>query len=155
VIVGVDVNYNHTSLSAVGPSFPIQRVLSAGGLTYDVTIAGNASMNIKDLATARLRGGFVLDNFLPFATFGFAVGRADIVRSATITGTEDGVPFSFSDRDVKNDAFIYGLSFGLGMDFLLTPCWFVRAEYEYVRFFDISGVKPQLQTGRLGAAYKF
>ena len=40
-------------------------------------------MRITDYGAARLRGGWVVGNFLPYATLGVAVGRANITRSAT------------------------------------------------------------------------
>jgi outer membrane immunogenic protein len=160
VILGVDVNYSRATFSANAPLAPITRATSAGGNSYLVNITGNASMNITDFGSARMRAGYVMSNFLPFATFGVAFGRANIARSATVSGTETtsgGVvtPFSFTESETKNNAFIYGLSWGLGADILVLPNVFLRGEYEYVKFYDVSGIKSQVQTARVGAGFKF
>ena len=99
----------------IAPVTPITRVVSAGGNTYIVNVDGAASMRITDYGAARVRGGWVVGNFLPYATVGFAVGRADITRSAQVSGAENPrrlsdralhrdrcVPFNYSTSEVKN-----------------------------------------------------
>jgi opacity protein-like surface antigen len=169
-IVGIDLNYSRGSFFANAPVAPIARVVSAGGNTYYVNIAGDASMRIIDYGSARLRGGWAIGNFLPYATLGFAVGRADVTRSAQVSGAENppaGYPtvacdpltgcvaFSYSASDARNGAFIYGWSAGGGLDVLLMPNFFVRAEYEYLSFTKIQGIEARISTARVGAGIKF
>jgi opacity protein-like surface antigen len=160
VVVGMDLNYSHFGAQADAPSFPITRALGAGGNSYNVTVRGNASMRINDIVTARARAGFAFDSVLPFATVGFAVARTDIDRSASISGTENpgtpqAFPFNFGASESKSNFYLYGMTGGLGIDMMILPSWFVRAEYEYIHFFDASGFKTQMQTGRIGAGYRF
>jgi opacity protein-like surface antigen len=170
VIIGFDLHYNRGQLSTNAPASPISRVVSAGGNTYFVNLTGDASMRIIDYGSARLRAGWVVSNFLPYATFGFAVGRADVTRSAQVFAAENpptGYPtvpcdpltgcaeFTFSASDSKNAAWIYGWSTGAGLDFLVMPNFFVRAEYEYLYFAKVQGIEARVHTGRVGAGIKF
>jgi outer membrane immunogenic protein len=171
VMLGFDLQYGKSSFSATATASPLSRRTTAGGNVYDVTVTGAASMNIHDWGSARVRGGWILGNFMPFATAGMAVGRADITRSATVVGRENPpdppttcaadfdppicVPFNYTNAVSKNNAFIYGWTAGLGFDYLLTSNVFVRAEYEYAGFTTVQGIKPSISTARIGAGLKF
>ncbi len=170
LIIGIDLHYNHGGFFANAPTNPIARAVSAGGNNYLVNITGNASMRITDFGAARLRAGWIFHNFLPYATFGFALGRADVTRSVTVSGAENppaGYPtvpcdplagcteFSFSTSDAKTGRFIYGWAAGGGMDILVMPNVFVRAEYEYLNFAQLSGIKAQINSARIGAGLRF
>ncbi len=61
-------------------------------------------------------------------------------------------PLTLTD---KRSAIAYGYSLGAGLDFALTNCFFVRAEYEYASFGDFNQVNMHLHNARLAAAYKF
>ena len=128
---------------------------------FDVFVTGNASMTITDIGTARVRAGYVMNNVVPFGTFGMAVGRANISRSATVFGIQNSdspanaFPFSFSASETKNGTFIYGYSAGLGADILVMPNVFLRGEWEFVKFLETSGIRSQIQMLRAGAGLKF
>jgi opacity protein-like surface antigen len=169
-IIGIDLHYNHSSFFNNAPVTPISRVVSAGGNTYYVNVSGDASMRITDYGSARVRGGWVIGNVLPYATLGFAFGRANVTRSAQVSGAENpptGYPtvacdpltgcveFAYSTSEAKNAAWIYGWSAGAGLDVLLMPNFFVRAEYEYSSFAKIQGIEARLHTARVGAGIKF
>jgi outer membrane immunogenic protein len=169
VIFGVDLHYNRSGFSANAPVTPIGRSVVVNGVEYNVDISGSASMRITDYGAARLRAGWVVNNFLPYGTVGLAVGRANIARSATLSGTQSvvctapndppgcGIPSAFGDSisEVKNAAFIYGWSAGGGMDVMLMPNFFVRGEFEYIWFTKVQGIQAQIGTARVGAAWKF
>jgi opacity protein-like surface antigen len=125
-------------------------------------------MAIRDWGAARARGGYVWNNIMPYATVGLAFGRADIARSATIDGEENPatppatcaatptcVAFSYSASESKKNAWIFGWAVGAGVDFLILPNLFLRAEYEYVSFAGVMGTKASINTARVGAALKF
>ena len=166
VVLGIDLHYNRSSFFANAPSDPIGRVVATNGLVYNVLAEGSASMRITDYGGARLRAGWVVGNFLPYATAGLAVGRANITRSARVSGTETTpctpepctpavVNLDFSSSDVKNAHIIYGWSAGLGVDVMVRPNFFVRAEFEYVGFTEAQGIKADLGTARIGGGFKF
>jgi outer membrane immunogenic protein len=171
VVVGIDLHYNRSDFFANAPQDPIGRAVSTeNGVGYNVFAEGAASMRITDYGGARLRGGWVIGNFLPYATLGVAVGRANIFRSARVSGTETVpcnpspcvppaqpvvTPFDFSVSETKNAHFIYGWTAGLGVDVMVMPNVFVRAEFEYVGFTEAQGIKADLGTARVGAGVKF
>jgi outer membrane immunogenic protein len=164
VVFGFDLHYNRPSnFTATAPATPIRRVTSAGGNTYDVTVEGSASMNITDYGSARLRAGWILGNFLPYGTVGFAVGRADISRSAHVFGQENPAdpcigtctPFDFSINETKNSQFLYGWSAGGGLDVMVMPNVFLRGEFEYISFVKAQGILAQIGTARVGGGVRF
>src|SRR5262245_12565587 len=119
VILGFEFNYSRVSFSGTAPVSPIARVTSAGGNTYLVNITGAAAMHITDMATIRARAGVAIENFLPYMTIGVALGRANISRTATVSGTETVpvdppivTPFSFTESEAKHGAFLGGWSIG-------------------------------------------
>ena len=117
-------------------------------------------MRITDYATARLRAGWVVDNVLPYAMIGLAVGRAEISRYATATGTPvnppgTGTPFTRTEGTFNSSMLTWGYSAGLGADWLIVPDVFVRAEYEFVKFLLVSDFRSQVHNGRLGLGVRF
>jgi opacity protein-like surface antigen len=160
IILGVELSYNKNSFSAVATNSQIGRTLSAGGNSYGVLANGAASLDISDYGEFRGRVGYVMGNFLPYATVGFAMGRADFTRAWSITGTENpgtsgAVPFSFSNSEAKNSALIYGWSIGAGLDVALWQNVFIRGEFDYVQFSPVSGIAASLAVGRVGGGVKF
>ncbi|HZN31282.1 MAG TPA: outer membrane beta-barrel protein [Xanthobacteraceae bacterium] len=163
VILGFELNYSRVSHRADAPVSPIARVTStSNGLVYLVNLTGGASMHITDLATLRARAGVQVENFLPYLMIGLAAGRANISRSATVTGTETipsdppvVTPFSFTEGETKNGAFLFGWSLGGGLDMMVMPNVFLRAEAEYVAFSPVWEIKANIATVRLGGGIKF
>jgi outer membrane immunogenic protein len=167
LIVGFELNYNRTSFSAEAPISPITRVTAAGGNVYLLTLTGSASMHITEFATLRARAGVEIGNLLPYVMIGVAAGRADLRRSATASGQENPnpvcpgpgpppcTPFSFTESEIKNGAFIYGWSLGGGMDVMVLPNVFLRGEYEFVGFAPVWDISAVVQTARVGLGVKF
>ncbi len=127
------------------------------------TGAGSVTARIIDYGTLRVRGGWATDSFfMPYATFGLAVGRMDITRTVLITpaataGTPPGtfVPAPTPVSENLNGQFGYGWTAGVGVDFSLMSNLFLRAEYEYVQFPDFQGLNAHIHNARIGAALKF
>jgi outer membrane immunogenic protein len=164
-MLGIELHYNGGRFFTNAPVQPITRTTSAGGNAYLLNISGDASMRITDFGSARVRAGWITGNILPYATVGFAFGRADITRTANVSGVENPATpctpaarcstFSFSESASKDGAWMYGWSVGGGIDMMLMPRVFVRAEYEYLRFTKVEGIQAWMHTGRLGAGYRF
>jgi outer membrane immunogenic protein len=166
VILGFELNYSRVSHHADAPVSPIARVTAtSNGLVYLVNLTGAASMHITDLATLRARAGVQIDNFLPYLMIGVAAGRANISRSATVIGTETApqpdpappivTPFFFTEGETKNGAFLFGWSFGGGLDMMVMPNVFLRVEAEYVSFSPVWEIKANVTTVRFGGGIKF
>jgi outer membrane immunogenic protein len=166
LILGFEANYNHTNLlgSASGTRCydAVLTTCSAAitlgdGNDYNARVTATASMRITDYGTARLRAGWVADNLLPYAMIGLAVGRAEISRYATATGTPTGAGTAFTRTEgtVNSSMLAWGYSAGLGADWLIYRDVFVRAEYEFVQFFLVSDFRSQIHNGRLGLGMKF
>jgi opacity protein-like surface antigen len=164
-VLGVDINYNHTSLSGVSRSSKLFPGILPGDTTgpnnnlYDVWAGAGAIMKITDYATFRTKAGWAFDCFLPYATFGLAAGRAEITRIATASGqpaanSPGGAPFVLTDGDQKT-AIVWGYSAGLGIDMALGANMFLRAEYEFVQFVPLSHITASLNTVRAGAGFRF
>jgi outer membrane immunogenic protein len=129
-------------------------------LTY--TAAGSVTARMIDYGTLRVRGGWAAGSFMPYATFGLAIGRMDINRTVLVTpsvtsnsppGTVAPSPFTVTENLTNQMG--YGFAAGLGIDYCLMANLFIRAEYEYVQFMDFQGLNAHMHNLRVGAAFKF
>lgn len=172
-VVGVEVNYYHTSMNASSggrtPMDPNSYIMLPWGSTeYSVPtgVSGTSGIKLTDFGTVRARFGWAFDRFLPYLTGGLALGRASYGSTAMIERLEGqymgttvpNPPNPHPDRGIstasnmKNGALIYGWSAGLGMDVAVTDDIFVRAEYEYIQFSQSS---LTLNSGRIAAGFRF
>lgn len=161
-VIGVELNYTHGKFGGSQTGSMSRFFTLPSGYTDSVTYEGTARMNISDMGTLRVRGGYAYGSFLPYMFGGIALGQADIVRSARIFGTQvnplaapgfQNVPFDISATDGSYSKLIYGYSFGIGTEMMLFSGLFMRAEWEYVRF--ASTVDTSINTVRAGLGYKF
>jgi opacity protein-like surface antigen len=161
-VIGVEGTYNWldksvTATNTLSGSFGAP----TDNLTY--TGIGSTEAHIIDYGTIRLKGGWAASSmFMPYATFGLAMGRMDISRAATLTPvptitTPLGafVPGPLTVSETLKNQFGYGYAAGVGVDICLMANLFARAEYEYVQFPDFQGLNAHLHNVRLGAALKF
>jgi len=160
-VIGVEASYNWvdkalTATNGISGGFaPTINVL-----TY--TAVGSETAHIIDYGTLRVRGGWAAGMFMPYATFGIAVGRMDINRSVAVTPSATAsspvgafVPAPFTVTENLTNQFGYGYAAGLGVDFCLMANLFARAEYEYVQFPNFLGLNAHMHNVRIGAALKF
>jgi outer membrane immunogenic protein len=170
LILGAELNYNRSNFVGTAPMSPLFLNTSDGINNYNVTLTGSATMRITDMLTLRGRAGYEMANFLPYVTAGVAVGRADLTRSATVIAVQNPtpppdplpcdpaancVPLFFNETDRRSGAFIYGWALGGGVDVMLMPHVFLRAEYEAIAIAPIWGIRAFVQAARLGAGVKF
>jgi outer membrane immunogenic protein len=161
-IIGLELNYTHTSLNAAAPSSPLTRRQTVSGLINDVTVDASGSLHVTDVATTRARLGWAVGNFMPYATLGLAFGRADQALSIDVNVVETdpntklvvGV-FDFPNSQTKNGAYLYGFSGGGGLDFALTQNIFARAEYEYIQWQRLWQIESGIHNFRAGLGVKF
>jgi outer membrane immunogenic protein len=125
LVLGVDVGYKYAS------------VLDASVET--------ARFKLNDYATVRVRAGYAMGQFLPYALVGAAVGRFNYANLNIGTGAFVG----------EDNAFDSGVVAGLGVDWAVTPAIFVRAEWEFIAFARLNSTISQINTGSLGIGLRF
>jgi outer membrane immunogenic protein len=163
LVVGFDLGYNRVSSLEASATDSIYRyVTTSDGVTHSVLVESSASLKLVDYATFRARAGYAFGQFLPYAMIGAAVGRFNYSTTATVTDYQSpappppsGNPFRQGDSDNKDNAFAAGFLAGLGMDVAVLPNIFVRAEWEYIAFAPVNGIRANLNTGRVGAGVRF
>ncbi|WP_375462708.1 outer membrane protein [uncultured Methylobacterium sp.] len=84
IVVGIEADY--TSFGRSGRTYDdISRFrTNSAGLVETVGLAGASTTKINEFGTIRARAGYAFDNFLPFVTGGFAIGRARIADGVAI-----------------------------------------------------------------------
>src|SRR5665213_730605 len=165
LVVGLDVAYNRASGSfTASASDTISRQVTTSSLVNNaVTITAQSSLKMIDYATMRARAGYAFGQFLPYAFVGAAVGRFNYANTATVHDV--GTPLAGSsvsafntldtESDSKNNAVVGGALVGLGLDVAVLPHVFVRAEWEYIAFAPVGGIRTTLNTGRVGIGARF
>jgi opacity protein-like surface antigen len=165
LIIGIEANLNRAAFSLNAPSTPIGPLITAAdslGFTHTVTMSGTGSVTNLDFATLRARAGYVVGNFLPYGFAGVALGLANVSVAANIhdiqctsTASITCAPYSFSNSFSQNMEVLYGLAVGAGVDVLVTPNIFLRAEFEWDQFNPPPGILMTVATARVGAGFKF
>lgn len=157
VVLGVEGNYNATSMSASSSDLIARRItLDNGGGTYDVGLFSQASSRLTDFGSLRFRAGYAMDWIMPYMMIGLSVGRTNYARSVIIAVDEvPGPSFTTIARDARNGAIAVGYMAGAGVDVALTYNLFVRAEYEFVQLAEVGGIAHRINTIRAGAGFKF
>jgi opacity protein-like surface antigen len=157
-VVGLEGSYNWLDKSLTSTNVIIGSLGSPTVFPYSA--AGSVTSRMIDYGTLRVRGGWAAGAFMPYATFGIAVGRMDINRSALVTPsappgslTPPPPPFTVSENLLGQIG--YGYALGAGLDYCVFGNFFARAEYEYVQFPDFQGLNAHIHNVRLGAGYKF
>jgi opacity protein-like surface antigen len=170
VVIGVEVSYLHGGFggSVTQTNNRISPLPLSDGYLHNVTTTSTAEVSIKDMASFRARAGYAYGCFLPYLFGAFALGNADISRTATVLDvTTPGPPnppirpvsppalsptFG-SATEAQHNHLIYGYSAGLGVDVNLIGGLFLRAEWEYTRFTAVTDTT--INTVRAGLGYKF
>jgi len=164
LVIGADLAYNNTSSLQTSASDSISRLVTTSD-TYvnTVTITAASSVKLVDYATMRARFGYSMGQFLPYAVLGGAVGRFNYTNTATTTvsGTSTTAtpptygPTTDTESNSKNNAITGGVLAGLGIDVSVLPNVFLRAEWEFIAFAPVGGIKSNINTGRVGVGMKF
>jgi outer membrane immunogenic protein len=158
IVVGIDAAYNYTggiTSSASGDLGPGRRVTTSDGGVWDVNIRGRSALTLHDYATLRARVGYPMGQFLPYAFVGGAVGRFDYRTRTTAVMSQGAARVRLSEVQTKEGAFTAGVAGGLGVDIALLPNMYLRAEYEFIGFAEIAGIRPTVHTGRVGLGFRF
>jgi opacity protein-like surface antigen len=182
LVFGIEANYNYmNSLSSSSSNSMSLAIINPPGEnppdghthTYNTTLSGNASLQVKDVVTFRGRAGWATGDFMPYMFGGLAVGRVDVARSATVSyhkfddfdtlvggvvvhqtvdlGTKN---YPVSDEH-RTNSFVAGWTAGLGLEYMLWGNVFMRGEWEYVRFLKVKDISFSTNNVRFGMGYKF
>ena len=162
VVVGIEADYTRGRMrgqsgDAIGRSFN-----ASDGYTYDVALAGQASTQLEDYGTLRVRAGYTAGAFLPFVTGGVALGRALVARSGVvdlvgtdIAGKYPTVSLYQGFSAGPREKYSIGTAVSAGVDVQIFNNVFLRGEYQFVSFGDFDGHKANVNTIRGAAGVKF
>jgi outer membrane immunogenic protein len=162
-VVAIELNYTHGNFFGANSGSQSRSFQYPTDYVSTATVSSSASMKVTDYGSLRVRGGYAIDNFLPYGFAGIAMGQANINRRADYSAYYRyvGDPLlprpdfagSGSLTDNANSHFITGFAGGVGVDVMLYAGLFLRAEWEYLRF--TSSVDTTINTVRAGLGYKF
>jgi opacity protein-like surface antigen len=170
LVLSLEANLNRAAFSLTAPNSPIARTVGpdSGGNVYTVNLSGSGSVTNIDLATLRVRAGYVVGNLLPYGFVGAAFGLANVSVSTTVAGEEytsgsvtvcNAMAPCSALRIVSttgaNNEIMYGFAVGGGVDWAILPNVFLRAEFEWDQFNPPPGILLTVATGRVGAGFKF
>jgi outer membrane immunogenic protein len=144
VIVGVEANYLHGGFRASSSSTGIT---SVNNVAAAVT-SSNATIQVSDFGSLRIRGGYAIGCFLPYLFGGVGLGSQTVERNISAIPSPL-IPAWTSDKT----KLVYGYAAGVGVDVMLVGGLFARAEYEYQRV--TSDFESNVNTVRAGLGYKF
>jgi outer membrane immunogenic protein len=148
VVVGVEANYTHAGIRSVSDSVGY-RYLVSNPFDFESLTHSTAIVKQSDFGSARLRGGYAVGCFLPYAFVGAGFGSQTIDRS--VSAFPD--PIAIATTSASKSKMVYGYTAGAGVDMMLIGGLFARAEYEYRRV--TTDVESNVNTVRLGLGYKF
>jgi outer membrane immunogenic protein len=188
-VFGLEANYTYLTNLASSSTNSISRAIvnpsgenppSGHTHTYNVTLAGNAAVQIKDVITLRGRAGWATGNFLPYVFGGVAVGRMDVARSVTsfgnlqddydvttqtviglqtISTTVHHTDFyqlpTLGQKEERTNSIVAGWTGGLGLEYMLWGNVFMRGEWEYIKFLSVKDTVVSMNSLRAGIGYKF
>ena len=146
VVLGVEGNYIHDGFRSASSSTGITRNpdLSINSITNS-----NAVVSLSDFGSLRIRGGYVMGCFLPYAFAGSGFGSQTVDRTISASPS----PLLPGTSAASKTKLVYGYSVGAGVDVMLVVGLFMRAEYEYRRV--TSDIESNINTVRAGLGYKF
>ncbi|MGH6641182.1 MAG: outer membrane protein, partial [Bradyrhizobium sp.] len=162
-VIGLELNYTHGNFFGSNSGSQSRSFQFPTDYVSTAAVSSSASMKITDYGSLRVRGGYAIDNFLPYGFAGVAMGQANINRRADAAidylYVGSAIPALPNYRasgfltDNHNSRFIMGFAAGLGVDVMLYSGLFMRAEWEYLRFTET--VDTTVNTVRVGLGYKF
>jgi opacity protein-like surface antigen len=164
LVIGFQGAYNRLSSLQAIASDHIDRIATTSD-TYanTIDITAQSSITLIDYATFGARLGYAMGQFLPYVVIGGAVGRFNYATTETtiVSGTSTTAspptygPNSDTQSNSKNNAIVGGFMVGLGVDVAVLPNVFLRAEWEFVAFAPVGGIRTDTNTGRVGVGIKF
>ena len=145
VVLGVEANYIHDGFRSVS---------NALGLLYQANVLQSITnsdvvVKLSDFGSVRLRGGYVMGCFMPYAFGGLGFGSQTVDRTVSAFP----LPVLTPTAAASKTKLVYGYSVGAGVDIMLVAGLFMRAEYEYRRV--TADIDSGINSARIGLGYKF
>lgn len=147
VVFGLEGNYIHDGFRSTTTAVGLRYL--ADGVTVESSTNSSATVRLSDFGSARVRGGYAIGCFLPYAFVGYGVGSQTVDRSVSAFPA----PVRPAWTNDSHTKLVYGYSAGAGVDMIVTGGLLLRAEYEYRRV--TSNIESNVNTVRLGLGYKF
>lgn len=168
VVVGLEFDYTHMKDKLqFSDTYSDGRRRDRGTSVDNITYTASARAKLGDFGILKLRMGYPIGRFLPYATAGVVVGKQRISGNYTSTYTEfsldpatgliNGVNSGPTARNatVGKSGFNLGGAFGAGVDYAIMDNLFLRAEYQWIGMTDYRGSRVTANSFRLGAAVKY
>jgi outer membrane immunogenic protein len=146
VVLSLEANYIHDGIRSVSDSMG---VVYNPDLSFHSLTHSDAAVKLSDFGSLRVRAGYVMGCFLPYAFAGTGFG------SQTVERTISAFPYPVlpGTSAASKTKLVFGYSAGAGIDVMLVGGLFVRAEYEYRRV--TSDIETNINSVRAGVGYKF
>jgi outer membrane immunogenic protein len=146
VVLGFEADFSIANITATG----VERRSSA---TYTSYTARNTT-EIREIVTIRGRAGYTSGSFMPFATAGLAIARANVEQELrAVHASNPALSDSISKRTSGTLAF--GLTAGLGVDVALSENLFLRGEWQYLWLPEVAKTSLSANSFRAAAGVKF
>jgi opacity protein-like surface antigen len=153
VILGIEADYITfwDKNQGIGTqNFPVGALPGYGA----VIPQGTQTTSIQNVGLLKLRAGYAMGRFLPFATIGLAVGDGVVSNyygSIAVPANSAVVPFS----GARKQGWLTGGTAGVGLDIAVTDNVFIRTEYNYIGFADFNGTTVTMHNIQAGIAFKY
>lgn len=145
IVLGVEADLDWANIKGDAVTTP-----TIAGVPLPLTL--NMSTKIDAVATARVRAGVAMNNWLLYATGGgaFISSKVDGNAFAGVPCGTVGVITTCSDSKLRP-----GIAAGLGGEWGFTPNWSVKTEYLYIVSAGSGGSTDHLHVIRGGINYRF
>lgn len=168
VVLGLEFDYTHMKEKLLfSDSYADGRRRDRGTSIDTISYAAAARSKLGDFGILKLRMGYPIGRFLPYATAGLVVGKQRISGSYNsiytefgfdpATGNITGITSGPTARNatVGKSGYNIGGAFGAGLDYALLDNLFLRAEYQWIGMTDYRGARTTANSFRLGAGVKY
>jgi opacity protein-like surface antigen len=173
-VLGVELDYSRVGSGSGGTrnwASPYSVLYPSIGFTDSFSQSATVSVNLRDIFTARVRGGWAFGRIMPYVTGGLVIARGDTSvtyvagYSRIDTDPADGTdwtqgytvisPTPPANTRAQRGVLGFGFTGGTGIEALITNNLFVRGEYNYVRIPSLGGVGVTMHTVRAGIGVKY
>ena len=168
VVLGLELDYTHMKEKLLfADSYSDGRRRDRGTASDNISYTASARSKLGDFSILKLRMGYPIGRFLPYATAGLVIGKQRVSGSynsvytefaidpgtGAITGINSGP--TARNATVGKSGYNIGGSFGAGVDYAVLDNLFLRAEYQWIGMTDYRGARTTANSFRLGAGVKY